>query len=268
MGDRKKFGLVLGSGGVRGLAHIGVIKALVKHQIPIDYISGASIGSWVGAHFSLYNDIEKTADFTVGKKKEKFISFLEPNISGGLFKGDKLEILLKEWLGDASFADLKIPLKIAATDLISGDKIVCSEGKLAPAIRASMSVPGLFKPVIFEHRALVDGGISNPVPVDLVKDLGAEVVLAVNLDFFPGFDNVLPKDVGYMNLADGTINIMRHHLAKYSCAGADFVIQPSLRNYSSWSSYFTNNSHSEVINLAMAETEKIIPALKAKIFEA
>lgn len=266
MKNRKTVGLALGSGGVRGLAHIGVIKALIKHKIPIDYISGASIGAWVGAHFALYKDIEKTADFTAGKKKEKLISFLEPNMSGGLVKGDKLETLLNDWLDDTTFADLKIPLKIAATDLISGNKIVCSEGRLAPAIRSSISVPGVFRPVIFEHRALVDGGISNPVPVDLVKELGAEIVVAVNLDFFAGFDNILPKDVGYMNVAEGTVNIMRHHLAQYSCVGADFIIQPPLRDYSSWSSYFINNNDSKIINLAMEETEKIIPALKDKIF--
>jgi NTE family protein len=267
MKNRKTVGLALGSGGVRGLAHIGVIKTLLKHKIPIDYISGASIGAWVGAHFALYQDIEKTADFTAGKKKEKLISFLEPNISGGLVKGDKLELLVNEWLDNANFEDLKIPLKIAVTDLLSGNKIVCSEGKLAPAVRASISVPGVFKPVIFEHRALVDGGLSNPVPVDLVKELGAEIVVAVNLDFFSGFDNISPTDVGYGNVADGTIKIMRHHLARYSCRGADFVIEPDLMNFSSWSNYFMNDNVGEGIKLAEEATEKIIPALKEMIFE-
>ncbi len=268
MKNRKKVGLALGSGGVRGLAHIGVIKVLLKHKIPIDYISGASIGAWVGAHFALYQDIEKTADFTAGKKKEKIISFLEPALAGGLVKGEKLETLLNDWLGGANFEDLKIPLKIAATDLINNDKIVFSEGKLAPAIRASMAVPGFFKPVIFEHRALVDGGLSNPVPVDLVKDLGAEVIIAVNLDFFSGFDNIAPSDIGYTDLAGGTINIMRHHLAQYSSRDADFVIQPDLMRCSSWSDYFMNNNKGEGIRLAEEATEKIIPDLKKLIFEA
>ena len=266
MENRKKVGLALGSGGVRGIAHIGVIKTLLKHGIPIDYISGASIGSWVGAHYALYQDIEKTADFTAGKKKEKLVSFLEPTMSAGLVKGDKLEALLNDWLDNSDFSDLKIPLKIVATDLLSGDKIVFSEGKLAQAVRASISVPGFFRPVIVEHRALVDGGLSDPVPVDLVKELGAEVIVAVNLDLFSGFDNVLPQNVGYGNLADGTINIMRHHLSQYSCVGADFVVQPALRDYSSWSAYFMNSNDSKIILLAEKETEKIIPALKAKIF--
>lgn len=266
MKNRKTVGLALGSGGVRGLAHIGVIKVLLKHKIPIDYISGCSIGAWIGAHYAMYQDIEKTADFTAGKKKEKLISFLEPTLSGGLVKGEKLEALMNSWLDNANFSDLKIPLKLAATDLINNEKIVFSEGKVAPAVRASLSVPGFFKPVIFEHRALVDGGLSNPVPVDLVKELGAEVVVAVNLDFFSGFDNISPAEVGYVNLADGTIKIMRHHLAQYSCRDADFLIQPDLMNCSSWSDYFMNNNKGEGIKLAEEATEKIIPALKEMIF--
>ena len=184
MESRKKVGLALGSGGVRGLAHIGVLKALLKHNIPIDYLAGSSIGAWVAAHFSLYGDIAKTEDFTVGKKKEKFLSFLEPNMSGGLVKGEKIEMLLDEWLGGSSFSDLKIPLKIVATNIISGQKVIFTEGKLATVVRASMAVPGLFKPVIINNQSLVDGGISDPVPVDLLRESGAEIIIAVNLDFF------------------------------------------------------------------------------------
>jgi len=262
----KKVGLALGSGGVRGLAHIGVIKTLLKHNIPIDYISGASIGSWVGAHFALYQDIEKTEDFTVKRKKEKFMSFLEPTMSGGLIKGEKIEALLDKWLDGLSFSDLKIPLKVVATDFISGERVVFSEGRLAPALRASMSVPGIFKPAINGSQALADGGMCDPVPVDLVKELGAEIVIAVNLDFFPGFCNISPKDMGYGNVAEGTIKIMRHYLAKYSCQEANFVIQPYLRDFSSWSGYFMKNTNDDdIIKLAEDETEKIIPALKELI---
>lgn len=265
-GNRKKLGLALGSGGVRGLAHIGVIKTLLKHNIPIDFIAGASIGAWVGAHFALYQDIEKTADFTVGKKKEKLLSFLEPTLSGALIGGDKLETLFDLWLEGASFEDLKIPLKIAATDLITGNKVSFSSGKLAKIIRASMAVPGFFKPVVFEDKILVDAGVSNPVPVDLAKELGADVVLAVNLDFFSGFPNMSPKDFSYMNFASGTLNIMRHHLTQYACEKADFIIEPPLRVFSSWSSYFkSNNNDEEIIKVAEIETEKIIPALKKKL---
>ena len=264
--NRKKFGLALGSGGVRGLAHIGVIRTLLKHQIPIDYISGCSIGSFVGAHFSLYQDIEKTLTVTSGKRREKLMSFMEPSISGGFVKGVKLEAMLNDWFANANFSDLKIPLKMAATDIINGDKIVFSEGNLAYAARISMSIPGIFKPVALEGRALVDGGLSNPVPVDLVREMGAEVVLAVNLDYFKGFSDIAPENVGLINAASGMIEIIRHHLAQYACRGADFIIEPPLREYSSWKDHFINNKDEAIIKIAEEETEKIIPSLKKLIF--
>ena len=266
MENRKKVGLALGSGGVRGLAHIGVLKTLIKHGIPIDYLSGASIGSWVGAHYSLFQDIEKTANFTIGKRKEKLISFFEPTISGGLVKGEKVEAMLNDWFEGASFSDLKIPLKIAATNIISGEKIVFSDGKLAPAVRASMAVPGIFKPVVLKGQAVVDGGLSSRVPVNLVKELGAEVVVAVNLDYFQGLTNTSPDNVGLANITTWTIAITRHHLAQLSCQGADFIIEPPLRAHISVKDYFTKNNEEEVVRIAAEETEKIIPALKEKIF--
>ncbi len=266
MNDRKKVGLALGSGGVRGLAHIGVIKSLVRAGVPIDYLSGSSIGSWVAAHFSLYQDIEKTADFTAGKKKEKLFSFLEPSISGGLVKGDKLEILLDDWLGGASFSDLQIPLKMAATDILSGDKVVISEGRLSIAVRASMAIPGFFKPVVLGNQVLVDSGLSNPVPVDLARQQGSDIVIAVNLDYFGGFSEISPDNIGLGEVTDGTIQIMRHHLAQYSLAGADFVIQPPLRSQASWRDYFVKDNSTEIIKLAEKETDKILPKIMEVVF--
>jgi NTE family protein len=266
MENRKKVGLALGSGGVRGLAHIGVVRTLVKHNIPIDYLSGASIGAWIGAHFALYQDIEKTASLTIDNKKEKFFALLEPTIFDGIIKGEKVELLLNEWLDDNYFSDVKIPFKIAATDLISGNKVILSEGKLANTVRASMAVPGFFKPVILEGKALVDGGVSDPVPVDLVKELGAEVVIAVNLDFSQEILNITPDQIGLTNIASRTLKVMRHHLAQYSCYGADFIIEPQLQIYSSWRDYFINNNDQKIIDLAEEATEKIIPKLKEMIY--
>lgn len=260
----KKIGLALGSGGVRGLAHLGVIKALIKNGIEISYLSGSSIGAWVGAHYALYRDIEKTANYTAGKKKEKIASFLEPTTSG-LIKGEKLELMLNEWLGNSSFSDLKIPFAVAATDLITGNKLVLKNGNVAKAVRASMAVPGFFKPVVINNWAVVDGGLSNPVPVDLVKEMGAEIVIAVNLDFSAGFPNVSPEKVSLSDVAGGTVEIMRHHLAQYSCQGADFIIQPPLRPYSSWKDYFMNNNNGEIIYMAEKATEKIIPEIKKRM---
>ncbi|MFA5358563.1 MAG: patatin-like phospholipase family protein [Patescibacteria group bacterium] len=261
----KKVGLALGSGGVRGLAHIGVIKALLRHNIPIDYLSGASIGAWVAAHFALYRDIEKTAEFTVGRKKEKLLSFLEPTLGGGLVKGEKIEAMLDGWLDKKTFADVQIPLRINATDLISGEQVVFSEGNLAFAARASMAVPGIFRPVIFGNRVLVDGGVSNPVPDNYLKSMGAQVIIAVNLDFSQNSLGVAPQKIGFTLVAERTQEIMRHYLAEYSMHDADFIIQPPLGRYSSWREYFTKDSGEKIVEIGEFETEKIISQIKAKI---
>ena len=259
---RKKLGLALGSGAVRGLAHIGVIQALVKNDIPIDYIAGTSIGAWVGAHYALYQDLARLEEFTVGKRKEKLMSFLEPSLAGGLIKGEKLGILLEEWLGHATFEDLKIPLRIVAADLISGEQVVFDRGSLALATRASMAVPGVFRPVPFEGKLLIDGGICNPVPDSIARAMGADVVLAVNLDnlasakIFPG------KKIGMSNVALRTLEVARHHLARYSLRNSDFILTPAVAHYASISDYFARGAGEEIVEAGEAETEKIIPELR------
>lgn len=266
MTTRKTVGLALGSGGVRGIAHIGVIKTLIKHGIPIDYLAGSSIGAWVAAHFSLFLDIEKTTEFTVGKKREKLMSFLELTRRGGLIRGIRLESFLENWFEGKNFSDLNIPVKVTGTDIVSGEKIIFSEGKLSKAVRASMAIPGLFKPVIHEGKAVVDGGLSDPVPVDLVKESGAEVVIAVNLDYFQSFITAPIEKIGLVSITSGAIEITKHYLSQFCCKQADFVIQPHLREYSRWRDYFMHNKDQQIIRLAEEETEKLIPEIKKKVF--
>ncbi len=259
----KKVGLALGSGAVRGLVHVGVVKTLIKHKIPIDFISGASIGAWVGAHYSLYKDIEKLEELTVGKKWEKLKAFSELSLSGGLVGGKKLERLLRSWLGDADFTQCQIPLRIVATDLVKGESVIFKSGSVTKAIQASMGVPGVFKPIAFKNKILVDGGVSNPVPDDLVKGLGAEIVIAVNLDNFQ--EKKQKKYTRFSDVGLRTAEIMRHYLAKYSLQDADFIIQPNLSKYASWADYFTKDLGQEIVQIGERETEKIIPQIKKAI---
>lgn len=263
MPTRKKIGLALGSGAIRGLAHIGVIKSLVKHNIPIDYLAGSSIGAWIGIHYALYKDIAKLEEITLGMKKEKLLSFLEPSLSGGLIKGERVEKLLNTWLKNATFNDLKIPTLVVATDLISGEPFVFDKGNLALATRASMAVPNFFKPVNYKSRLLVDGGVSNPVPDNLVKQQGADIVIAVNLDNFEAKGRFSAKDTRFDKVAIRTIEVMRYNLAKHSTRQADIVIELSLAKYSSWRKYFTSNVGPEIVSIGERATDKIIPKLKS-----
>lgn len=262
---RKKVGLALGSGGIRGLAHIGVIKKLIENNIPIDYIAGSSIGAWVGAHYALFQDIKKLEEYTLERKKEKFISFLEPTLKGGLIKGDKIEKLLNEWLQNADFKKTKIPLNIVATDLIKGETVIFKNGKLATAIRASISVPTLFKPLAWKDKLLVDAGVSNPIPDDVVRAMGADIVISVNLDNYIKNENFTEKKIKKLGgNSQRSLNIMRYHLAKYSTTNSDFVIEPytPVVGIESFRDYFKKDITSRLVKNGEDETEKIIPKIK------
>lgn len=264
MKTRKKIGLALGSGAIRGLAHVGVLKSLLANGIEIDYIAGSSIGAWVGAHFARYQDLAKLEELTVGKKKEKLLSFLEPSFAGGVIGGRKVEELLDSWLEHARFEDLKIPLKVIATDLVNKDQVIFDSGSVAAAVHASMAVPGLFKPVAYQDKILVDGGACNPVPDDVVRAMGADIVISVNLDNFHDILTESDKkiDFGFTEVANRTMDTMRHYLACYSMKDSDIIIQPPLAKYSSWKDYFTKDGGLEIVEVGFRETEKIIPVLK------
>ena len=196
----KKIGLVLGSGGSKGLAHIGVIKALKNNNINIDYIVGSSIGALVAADFALFNDIYKLEEIFLNHNWKTGLSIIDPSFNGGLVKGIKLEKLIKEIIGNFNFSKTKIPLAIATTDLIAGNSVIFKKGNILKAVRASMAVPIIFQPIEYKDKLLADGGLSNPLPVDVVKSMGANFVIAVNLDnqFFNS------NDLWWICLDDGT----------------------------------------------------------------
>ncbi|MEW6534680.1 MAG: patatin-like phospholipase family protein [Candidatus Auribacterota bacterium] len=182
MNSKKKVGIALGCGTARGFAHIGVLKVLEDENIPINYIAGSSIGAIVGTLYALgYGayEIEKMAsDF--GLKRMAFVS--NPSFSGsGLLEGRTIEKILKPIIGHRTFEDLKIPLKIVSTDICSGEEVIFTDGLLLKALRASASFPGLFVPMKYNNTYLVDGGLINPVPANIVKRMGAECVIAVDV---------------------------------------------------------------------------------------
>jgi NTE family protein len=266
MNKRKKLGVALGSGGPKGLYHIGVLKALVENGIPIDYLAGSSVGAWVGGHYALFEDVEKLEEFTNGRKIEKLISMFEFSLTGGLIKGEKLERLLDEWLEGGRFNDLQIPFQAVATDLMAGVSVVFRNGKLAPALRASMAIPGAFAPVAYQKKVFIDGGMSNPVPDDIVKKMGADVILAVDLNGIPeGKDIKKVNPQGITDILQAAVNILSHHLAAATTKDADVVLRPYLEKYANWTDYFFTDKGREAIVLGEKQTKKIIPALRKKL---
>ena len=167
-----KIGLALGSGGAKGLAHIGVIKSLEKHNIPIDYIAASSIGSIMGGHYACFKDIKKLEDEVFHFDRRKGVGLFDFTVKGGIVKGKKTEKYISELLENATFQDLKIPLSIVATDFNSAESVIFSKGNLTKAIRASIAVPAIYQPIFYMDKLLADGGLSNPVPVNIVSAMG------------------------------------------------------------------------------------------------
>ena len=182
--EKSKTGLALGSGAARGLAHIGVLKALKEQNISIDMIAGSSMGALVGACYARNGDMTDLEEVVLNLDWRQLAQLLDPNLVllfKGVIHGKKVKELLKTIIGDVKFKDLKIPLAVVATDVNTGEEVVIKTGSVIDAVRASISIPAIFMPVKLNSRFLIDGGIVNPVPVKVVKDMDATFVIACNV---------------------------------------------------------------------------------------
>jgi len=185
---RPTLGLALGGGGARGLAHVGVLRAFEDEGLAVDVVAGSSMGGLIGAAFAAgFPAAAIEREVLSVSQRARLLRFADrlPTLQG-IFSGRKFEAYLESVIGaDLRFEDLRRPLALAATDLVSGRELVLREGRVVPAMRASMSLPGVFAPVEWDGYRLVDGGILNNVPADLARALGADVVVAVDvLPFF------------------------------------------------------------------------------------
>jgi NTE family protein len=254
--NRPKIGLALGSGGARGLAHIGVIKILEKNHIPIDYIAGSSIGAMVGGYYASgldIGEIEKIASST--NWREMFSILFDPHLKQGLIEGRKVEAFINSHIDGGKFENCKIPFSVVATDLKTGAIVILDKGKLAPAIRASISIPLVFKPVEFGDKMLADGGLSAPIPTEIVRNMGADIVIAVNLDKYCNDENWKP---GWYGIANDSLDILRHHLAILNTKSADIVIEMDLgKEY--WYEFINGR---DKIMAGEEATRRILPQLR------
>lgn len=177
----KKVGLALGSGAARGGAHLGVLKALDEAGIRVEYVAGTSIGALVGAAYTA-GAIDQLEHYTRNLDWPNMARFLDVALPfSGLIDGRKVTRFLEELVGKQSFDGLSPTLSVVACDLNGGREVVFRDGDLVEAVRASISIPGIFRPVIKDGGILVDGGLVNPVPVSAVREMGADIVIAVDL---------------------------------------------------------------------------------------
>ena len=176
----KKIGLVLGGGGARGLAHIGVLKVLEKNNIPIHMISGTSIGAVVGAFYSSEPNAKKLEKEALEMDWDNLFDYTISR--SGIIKGKKIEEMLEKRLSDIKFKELKIPLYITAFDVDNSQEVIFSKGDVSKAVRSSISIPGIFIPVENGGKILVDGGVIDPLPIEILKKKKADIIIVVNVD--------------------------------------------------------------------------------------
>ncbi|MFA6475028.1 MAG: patatin-like phospholipase family protein [Patescibacteria group bacterium] len=264
MQQRKTIGLALGGGGVRGMAHVGVLQVLLENNIPIDYIAGTSVGSFMASHFAIHQDVAALEKLSLGYRRDKFFSLLEPTWRGGFVKGVKVERFLKKWLGVEEFADASIPLAVVATDLLTGDPVIFKSGLLIPAVRASISIPLFLQPFHFDGRWLVDGWLSYPIPDRVVREMGADIVISVDLEDYKMSPQVEHYKPTWRDTAWRSMIIIRKNLSVCTTTHTDVLIQPQIAEigHVAWKKYFTNHPVRDMIESGRAAAEKKLPEIR------
>jgi NTE family protein len=253
-----RIGLALGSGGSRGLAHIGVIKILEQHGIKIDLIAGTSIGAMIGGFYAAGIDTPALEKIVQETNWRMVFSLVDPHLKQGLIGGEKVKRFIEKQIDKKIIEDCLIPFAAVATDIKTGEITHINSGSLSQAIRASISIPLVFKPLKIDNRMLADGGLSAPVPVETARQMGADIVIAVNLDKHAFDDTWKPKMLG---IAQNSLDILRHHLALENSKSADIIINiDSGKNY--W--YQFANGQEKITTGENAALE-ILPKLKELI---
>jgi len=219
-----KVALVLGAGSAKGFAHIGVIKVLEMNKVPIHMIVGTSVGSVVGSLYAYGYDSFQLQQLSFKIEKKDIADMIIPLTDNGFIKGEKLEEFINKTLNNTPMEKLKIPFYAVATDIQSGQEVVFGKGNTGQAVRASSSIPGVFKPVTIGDRMYVDGGVVSPVAVDAAKRLGADIVIAV--DISGGGERTQPTST--METILQTYSIMYARLAAIQVSKADVVIRPKV----------------------------------------
>lgn len=219
--------MALGSGGARGFAHIGVLKVLEEYEIPVDYLAGSSMGSMVAAFYANGIKPHMMEKLALNLKRKHWLDVIVPNL--GFVAGQKIKELIRLLTHGKHIEQLDIPLAIVATDIERGERVVFKEGPVDQAVRASISIPGIFVPEKVNGRVLVDGGVIDRVPITVAKELGADIVIAVDV---AQFDTQIQVNSIFEVIAQA-IDVMEREILRHRIVSADLVIRPDVGHYSS-----------------------------------
>ncbi len=255
---KKNIALALSSGAARGIAHLGALEVILASGYCIEAVAGTSIGSIAAAFLSLYGDIEGLKKLALETDWPLMLKLLDINptnlFKGGLIQGRRVEEFLKQIFGDYTFKDCKIPIVIVATDIITGKPVEINTGKLWHAIRASISIPGIFTPVEIAGKTLIDGGVSMPLPSKILKEKGFSPIWAINVLSNPP---EMAKDKKHINIIETLIQsifIMESSISNEQATYCDKVICPDVGNFPFYD--FTNAE--KLINLGRKAAEKML----------
>jgi len=222
----RKIGLALGGGAAKGIAHIGVLKAIEENNLNIECIAGTSIGALVASYYAFGKSVANLQDIS---KEMRFTSLIGFTLQKkGLFSTKSIREMVLRDLGDVRIEEAKIPLAICTTDIANGERILLRSGKLVDALCASIAVPGIFIPVEIDGRLLVDGGITENVPVSALEKMGAGITIAVNLNGCPHYQE--PDDM--IAIMCNAIDIAIDLRTKEQIKKADLLLSLDLANFS------------------------------------
>lgn len=181
--ESKKIALVMGSGGARGYAHLGALKALYEAGVSVDFIVGTSFGALVGAAFSAGRDVYEMEKIALEFGWRKIIKMMDIGFPRGIINGNKMERFFSYLFKQKRFSELDIPLTVVTTDIKTGKEVLIDDGLVSEAVMASSALPGIFTPKRLNNKWLVDGALVNPLPIQTALDLGAEMVIAIDVSF-------------------------------------------------------------------------------------
>jgi NTE family protein len=281
--ERRVVGVALGSGAALGLAHVGALRELEDAGIPIDVVAGSSMGGVIAAGYATGCTARELEARAVSQSSFlRLLRTVEPAVTGdGLLAGNQLVAYLRPFLdGARTFADLVLPTRVVATDLIAGDRVPIGDGDLESAVRATVAMPPFITPLVRDGRTLVDGGIVDPIPVDVVRDLGADIVIAISaipkyqpnsvtaltrasriLNRFNPFAYVTSRarSLNLLDIVMGSFHIVEHRLGERVARDADIFIEPDLASHT-WIEFYRA---AEIIERGAEATRNAIPEIEA-----
>jgi len=253
MKNEKRVGIALGAGASKGFAHIGVLQVLMENNIPIDIVTGCSMGALIGALYVTGSDMYFLERYAIAFNMSRFFDFSVN--SAGLIRGKKFQQLIRILTKNKKIEDSAIPFACLAVDAEYTNAVVFKEGYFYDAVRASISIPGIFDPYEYNGHVYIDGSVLDRVPVQAAKNLGADFVIGVDVGYR---GQKLKKPVNAIDTMKAVINICDWHIAQEKMKDADILLTPEIGDVN----LYSNKEAEETIKKGREATQEMIPRIK------